>query len=121
MPGSGGEQQQGQPLALGGGDHVIESLANRFWRFQIMMFIQELVATFQLFWLEQPHLQAHQHRLLVRAGHPKFPAHAPETGKSERPCPAKKLYLFTTTYLAPIRNWRWSSPWSTAHRRNRGT
>src|ERR1700747_2713963 len=50
------EDQQGQPLSLGIGSHVVEALAHRFEAPQIVMLIEQLFETLQFGALYKPHL-----------------------------------------------------------------
>ena len=65
MLGGGAEQQQGQPLPLGIGHHVIKALAKRLRALQIVMGLQQFVEPGKLGWFQQPHLNLVQERLLV--------------------------------------------------------
>jgi len=48
--------QQGQPLTLGIGSHVVEALAHRFEAPQIVMLIEQLIETLQFGAFYKPHL-----------------------------------------------------------------
>ncbi len=50
------EDQQGQPLTLGIGGHVVEAFAHRFEASQIVMLIEQLFETLQFGALHKPHL-----------------------------------------------------------------
>src|ERR1700747_3203139 len=54
--GGSAEDQQGQPLTLGIGSHVVEALAHRFEAPQIVMLIEQLFETLQFGALYKPHL-----------------------------------------------------------------
>jgi hypothetical protein len=50
------EDQQGQPLILGIGGHVVEALAYLFETSQIVMLIEQVFETLQFGALHKPHL-----------------------------------------------------------------
>jgi len=50
------EDQQGQPLTLGIGGHVVEAFAHRFKVSQIVTLIEQLFETLQFAALHKPHL-----------------------------------------------------------------
>ncbi len=105
--GGSAEDQHAEPVTVGIGDGIVETLADGFEAAQIVMLIEQRGAAGQFVGRQQADLDAREKEWLLRGGEAGARAHIPERKKLGRICSVNWVNPLHSTHLVEVEDLLW--------------